>query len=73
VYYSSFIKYHRYGDKVVPVRVSMARSFGGKPILDPIPAYSCVEVSWAELYGNHTSWVAADIARRTEQNVKRAA
>lgn len=73
MYYSQIIKYQRYGDKVVPIRVSRANGFGGKCILDPTPAYACKTISWAELFGNHTSWIAADVARREEQHQRKAA
>jgi hypothetical protein len=61
MYYYSIVVYRRQGDKATPVRLSYSSAYGytGERIL-----------SWEELYGNHTSWVAEDIKQRQKRHAQ---
>ena len=55
--YSQIVVYERVGDTVTPYRVSMAYGMPSALCKTVNLASSCKKLDWAELYGNHTSWV----------------
>lgn len=58
--YTEIVIYVRKGDKVTPVRVTRAHGFK-----------TFRELDMAELFGNHTSWVADQIQRQTMRQTLR--
>lgn len=64
--YTTIVVYKREGDKVVPYRLSQFHGY-----VPPGRGMHIRKLDWAEIYGNHTSWVADQIAQ--SQSYRKAA